>query len=133
MFKIFHNVKRGFTLIELVMVIVIISVLAAIIVPKFVGQRAQAEIAQTKANLQTLRSAVQVYYANEGGSYPSSLAKLTEAGSVTGEIYMSKIPTPSVKNTDGESASAFTYSSTTGNVTITLTGVDANGDTIADY
>lgn len=128
-----HNVKKGFTLIELVMVIVIISVLAVIIIPKFVGQRAQAEIASTKANLESLRTAVQLYYASEGGSYPATLDTLTEAAPVTGEIYMRRIPVPSVKNTDGATADAFTYDATTGSVTVGLEGTDANGDTIADY
>lgn len=133
MFNISKNVKKGFTLIELVMVIVIISLLAVIIVPKFVGQRAQAEIASTKANLESLRTAIQLYYASEDGSYPASLAALTEAAPVTGEIYMRKIPTPTVRNTDGDTVDAFSYDSTMGAVSVNLSGVDANGETIADY
>ncbi|MDD5449301.1 MAG: type II secretion system protein [Candidatus Omnitrophica bacterium] len=133
MFERMKNKNKAFTLIELVMVIVIISVLAVIIIPKFVGQRAQAEIASTKANLESLRTAIQMYYANEGGAYPAALGSLTSAGPVTGETYMRKIPVPTVKNSDGDTADAFTYDSTTGAVSVNLTGTDANGDTIADY
>lgn len=127
MFKLIHKPKEGFTLIELVMVIVIIGILAAIIVPRFVGQRAQAEIATTKANLESLRTAIDLYFAKEG-SYPDALADLVSD-------YMRRIPTPTVRNADGDlAATAFTYSSTTGAVTIASgTDEDANGDTIADY
>jgi type II secretion system protein G len=132
--------KGAFTLIELVMVIVVIGVLASIIIPKFVSQVTQAQIASTKANLQALRSAVELYYANEPSptsglaSYPATLDTLTAAGRKTGTIYMRKIPTPSVKNVeDGVGASSFTYDATTGSVTVNIVGTDANGDTIADY
>ena len=125
--------RGGFTLIELVMVIVVIGVLAAIIIPKFVGQRVQAEIASTKANLENLRTALQIYYANDGGVYPDTLDGLTTAAPVTGEIYLRKVPAPSVRNTDGAKASAFSYNNATGAVSVDLDGQDANGETIADY
>jgi MSHA pilin protein MshA len=55
--------KRGFTLIELVMVIVIIGVLAAIAIPKFVGLTTEAKVAATKGGLGAIRSAVAIQYA----------------------------------------------------------------------
>ena len=70
--------KKGFTLIELVMVIVIISILAAIAIPKFIDLRNNAKQAACDGNLATIRSALAAYYAKvaaEGGSaeFPPTL------------------------------------------------------------
>ncbi len=70
--------RRGFTLIELVMVIVVISILAAIAVPKFIDLQANAKQAACDGNVATIRSAVAAYYAKtavEGSAeFPTSLA-----------------------------------------------------------
>ena len=70
--------KKGFTLIELVMVIVIISILAAIAIPKFIDLRNQAKQAACDGNVAAIRSAVAAYYAKTatettGAQFPSSL------------------------------------------------------------
>ncbi len=69
--------KKGFTLIELVMVIVIIAILAAIAIPKFIDLRNQAKQAACNGNVATIRSAVAAYYAKtatEGtADFPSHL------------------------------------------------------------
>jgi prepilin-type N-terminal cleavage/methylation domain-containing protein len=54
---------RGFTLIELVMVIVILGVLAAVAIPKFVDMKGDAERASVEATVGALRSARGIYVA----------------------------------------------------------------------
>lgn len=64
--------KKGFTLIELIIVIAIISILAAIATPAYVGQRKRAARAEARTNLQTLRLLEEQYFA-ENGDYTKSI------------------------------------------------------------
>ena len=55
--------KRGFTLIELVVVMVILGILAAVAIPKFVNLTTEAKVASTKGLLGGVRSAISIDYA----------------------------------------------------------------------
>ena len=58
--------KKGFTMIELIFVIVILGILASVAIPRLAGTRTDAEIAATVANLRTLLNDVASYYAVKG-------------------------------------------------------------------
>ena len=58
--------KKGFTMIELIFVIVILGILASVAIPRLAATRTDAEIATTVANLRTLLNDVASYYAVKG-------------------------------------------------------------------
>ncbi|TBR23382.1 prepilin-type N-terminal cleavage/methylation domain-containing protein [bacterium] len=64
--------RRGFTLIELMIVVAIIGLLSAIAVPKFANLIVQAKEGNTKGNLGRIRSALNIYYADMEGYFPIS-------------------------------------------------------------
>src|SRR4030042_704680 len=69
--------RAGFTLIELIMVIVILGILAAVAIPKFVDLTGEAKNAATKGGLGAIRSAVAIEYAKSATSgtaeFPSAV------------------------------------------------------------
>ena len=58
--------KKGFTMIELIFVIVILGILASVAIPRLSATRTDAEVAATVANLRTLLNDVASYYAVKG-------------------------------------------------------------------
>lgn len=65
-----RRAKAGYTLIELMIVVAIISILAAVLVPKFADSIRHGQEAATKGNLGVLNGALTSYYALHEGVYP---------------------------------------------------------------
>lgn len=63
-------VRRAFTLIELLLVMVILAILAAVVVPKFTGRTEQARTTRAIADIATLKGALSQYEI-DNGHYPS--------------------------------------------------------------
>jgi general secretion pathway protein G len=75
---------KGFTLVELLVVVAILAILAAALLPKFLGYTDKAREAQIMADLSTMKSVVEIHAADVGaGNYPAVGAVggiLTDAG-----------------------------------------------------
>ena len=71
--KIQYAVQQGFTLVELLIVVIILAILAAIVVPQFASSTDDAKLAALDTNLAVMRAAIDLYY-QQHGSYPSSTA-----------------------------------------------------------
>ncbi|RLA59616.1 MAG: hypothetical protein DRQ89_13840, partial [Epsilonproteobacteria bacterium] len=84
--------KSGFTLIEIILVVVIIGILAGIAIPRMGGKTEKAKISQAKSNVVALGMAIQEFEMMNG-DYPTSLDQLLDESK--GGPYMEKksIPT----------------------------------------
>lgn len=67
---------KGFTLIEILIVIAVISILIGIALPRFRGMQEEGNITKAKGELRTLQTAVESYYIHNNNTYPGSLANV---------------------------------------------------------
>ncbi|HEY2924512.1 MAG TPA: type II secretion system protein [Candidatus Eisenbacteria bacterium] len=114
--------EGGFTLIELVIVIVILGILAAVAIPKYEDMREQARVATLKGQLGSLRSAIAIQYArnalNGSATFPTLNGSIFADGNVPKEPILNS---NAVKTTPGvDNAGGWQYNDVTGIVKANL-------------
>jgi type II secretion system protein G len=146
------NVPRSaFTLIEVLIVVVIMAILAAAIVPQFTDSAKDAKSSTAQFNLSTLRSQIQTYRSQHGGSVPNAtLAELLASTDSTGATgtganfpygpYLREVPINPFTNSkaikvvtndpvqaaDVTGSGGWLYNATTGNIWIDNTTLFTN-------
>jgi type II secretion system protein G len=82
--------RKGFTLVEVLIVVVIMAVLAATIIPQFSQSTDDAKVSALQFDLHTLRNQIELYRVQHNGEYPtitsSSLPQLTSKTNAAGTI-----------------------------------------------
>lgn len=65
-----NSTQSAFTLIELLLVVVILGILAAVAIPQFADSSGEAKASNLQTNLAVMRNAIEYYRANHSGKYP---------------------------------------------------------------
>ena len=115
--------KKGFTLIELMIVIAIIAILAAILVPNFLKARAQGQLAACESNLKNIATALEMYATDYSGDYPSALSILTSNLTAAGGAYMKAVPNCPSQTT---ASYVYSYNASPDNFTVNCGGATAH-------
>ena len=87
--------RKGFTLVELLIVIVILGILAAIVIARFAGATKESKESNLKGNLRTIRASLETYKANsKSNNYPTDLNDLWRgtAADVDSKTFLERIP-----------------------------------------
>jgi len=110
-----HN-EAGFTLIELITVIVILGILAAIAVPKFVDLSDKAKASACKANQAAIESAAAIAYADSAAAGNAVFPPASQILATSNNPFFANGKAPTCP-----SGGTYTYDQTTGTVTCSIT------------
>ena len=143
-----RKLRRGFTLVELLIVIIIIAVLAAVAIPKFASSSGRSKDSSLKSNLKIVRNAIEMFRADTGLT-PATLADLAattapSGGGLNNSATATPFPTGSFRGpyiqavpVDPVSGTSLTYTVTAGasfgKVAPSATGNDTDGNAYTGY
>jgi prepilin-type N-terminal cleavage/methylation domain-containing protein len=133
--------NKGFTLIELMVVVVILGILAVVVAPRIPDMVRKANEGATKGSLSTLRSTLNIYYSDVEGYYPltaSDVVVTTTFESALIPKYIKKLPVAKIPTAHtGNLSGVYGYASIGSAPTLSNDGTNAWGycgtSTASDY
>ena len=125
--------RSGFTLVEILIVVVILGILAAIVIPQFTEASTEAKLSSLCTDLQTLRSQIELYKIQHNDTPPTVadfVRQMTAQTDIFGAVgtdygpYMQKIPINQFNNDDtlsedgtiGDDGGGWEYDDATGQI-----------------
>lgn len=141
--------NKGFTLVEILIVVVILGILAAIVIPQFSDASTQSKVSSSLSSLQSLRSQIQLYMIQHNDTPPAldtfvdQMTKYSDAEGTTADAkntangiiygpYVQSIPSNPWNNSRDVAASpagdnGWVYDEDTGNIYLDVSDVDKQG------
>jgi general secretion pathway protein G len=144
----YASAKRGFTLVEILIVVIILGILAAIVIPQFTNASQDARKSSLGSQLQTIRSQIELYKMQHGDALPNLVTNWTPLtatstyNSTTYGPYMQAAPINPLNNystvVNGTAASStacgFVYDyGTSGGGSGKILGTDTDGKAVTSY
>ncbi|AQT68894.1 PilD-dependent protein PddA [Anaerohalosphaera lusitana] len=83
--------RKGFTLVEILIVVVILGILAAIVIPQFSQASSDAKLSSLRSNLQTMRSQIALYKVQNSDNLPPADTLANFEGAMCPE-YLQSVP-----------------------------------------
>jgi type IV pilus assembly protein PilA len=106
-----NRMQKGFTLIELMIVVAIIGILAAVAIPQYQDYTVKAKLSKVQSTLAPVKTAAALFFQEQGG-FPATADSWASLG----------IAAPTLPN----EVSAITMAATTGAITVTLANIKAS-------